>query len=139
MVVDGVCSPVVLAIIMFREFAVAGVRMIAAESGWLRGLAVHIFASSSLTCHGLSFEHGGIAFFQADNGPHNSGAFRFDSADNVLRSHKNFRANGRRFRCCAGVDGLNGFHLRACDHGLNGTAAAPRPQGLRRKGYEHGE
>ena len=32
-VVDGVCSPVVLAIIMFREFAVAGVRMIAAESG----------------------------------------------------------------------------------------------------------
>lgn len=33
MVVDGVCSPVVLAIIMFREFAVAGVRMIAAESG----------------------------------------------------------------------------------------------------------
>ncbi|MCI6175929.1 CDP-diacylglycerol--glycerol-3-phosphate 3-phosphatidyltransferase, partial [bacterium] len=26
MVVDGVCSPVVLAIIMFREFAVAGVR-----------------------------------------------------------------------------------------------------------------
>ena len=33
MVVDGVCSSVVLAIIMFREFAVAGVRMIAAESG----------------------------------------------------------------------------------------------------------
>ena len=33
MVVDGVCSPVVLAVIMFREFAVAGVRMIAAESG----------------------------------------------------------------------------------------------------------
>ena len=33
LVVDGVCSPVVLAIIMFREFAVAGVRMIAAESG----------------------------------------------------------------------------------------------------------
>ena len=33
MVVDVVCSPVVLAIIMFREFAVAGVRMIAAESG----------------------------------------------------------------------------------------------------------
>ena len=31
MVVDGVCSPVVLAIIMFREFAVAGVRMIAAD------------------------------------------------------------------------------------------------------------
>jgi len=33
MVVDGVCSPIVLAVIMFREFAVAGVRMIAAESG----------------------------------------------------------------------------------------------------------
>lgn len=32
MVVDGVCSPVVLAIVMFREFAVAGVRMIAAAS-----------------------------------------------------------------------------------------------------------
>ncbi len=33
MVVDGICSPVVLAVILFREFAVAGVRMIAAESG----------------------------------------------------------------------------------------------------------
>lgn len=33
MVADGVCSPVVLAVILFREFAVAGVRMIAAESG----------------------------------------------------------------------------------------------------------
>jgi len=32
MVVDGVCSPVVLAIVMFREFAVAGVRMIAAAN-----------------------------------------------------------------------------------------------------------
>lgn len=30
MVLDGVCSPVVLAVILFREFAVAGVRMIAA-------------------------------------------------------------------------------------------------------------
>ncbi len=28
-----VCSPIVLAIILFREFAVAGVRMIAAETG----------------------------------------------------------------------------------------------------------
>lgn len=33
MVTDGLCSPVVLAIVLFREFAVAGVRMIAAESG----------------------------------------------------------------------------------------------------------
>ncbi len=31
MVVDGVCSPVVLAVVLFREFAVAGVRMIAAS------------------------------------------------------------------------------------------------------------
>lgn len=30
MVVDGVCHPVVLALVLFREFAVAGVRMIAA-------------------------------------------------------------------------------------------------------------
>lgn len=30
MVVDGVCSPVVLAVVLFREFAVAGVRMLAA-------------------------------------------------------------------------------------------------------------
>lgn len=30
MVTDGVCSPVVLALVLFREFAVAGVRMIAA-------------------------------------------------------------------------------------------------------------
>ena len=33
MVVDGLCSPIVLAVILFREFAVAGVRMIAAETG----------------------------------------------------------------------------------------------------------
>lgn len=30
MVMDGVCSPVVLALILFREFAVAGIRMVAA-------------------------------------------------------------------------------------------------------------
>lgn len=33
MMVDGVCHPVVLAIVLFREFAVAGVRMVAASSG----------------------------------------------------------------------------------------------------------
>ena len=33
MVTDGVCSPIVLAVILFREFAVAGVRMLAAETG----------------------------------------------------------------------------------------------------------
>ena len=32
-VTDGVCSPIVLAVILFREFAVAGVRMLAAETG----------------------------------------------------------------------------------------------------------
>jgi len=32
MVVDGVCSPVVLALTLFREFAVAGIRMVAAAS-----------------------------------------------------------------------------------------------------------
>lgn len=30
MVTDGVCSPIVLAVVLFREFAVAGVRMVAA-------------------------------------------------------------------------------------------------------------
>ncbi len=33
MVVDRACSPVVLAVVLFREFAVAGVRMVAAERG----------------------------------------------------------------------------------------------------------
>ena len=33
MLADGVCHPVVLAVILFREFAVAGVRMLAAEPG----------------------------------------------------------------------------------------------------------
>lgn len=32
MLIDGVCSPVVLAVVMFREFAVAGVRMVAASN-----------------------------------------------------------------------------------------------------------
>ncbi|WP_330587415.1 CDP-diacylglycerol--glycerol-3-phosphate 3-phosphatidyltransferase [Acutalibacter sp. 1XD8-36] len=31
MVVDGVCSPIVLALTLFREFAVAGIRMVAAS------------------------------------------------------------------------------------------------------------
>lgn len=48
MVVDGVCSPVVLAIIMFREFAVAGVRMIAAESGTV--IAANMWARSKPCC-----------------------------------------------------------------------------------------
>jgi CDP-diacylglycerol--glycerol-3-phosphate 3-phosphatidyltransferase len=33
MLVDGVCNPIVLFLILFREFAVAGVRMIAAADG----------------------------------------------------------------------------------------------------------
>ena len=33
MMADGLCHPVVLALVLFREFAVAGVRMIAAERG----------------------------------------------------------------------------------------------------------
>ena len=33
MVTDHVCSPIVLAVILFRGFAVAGVRMLAAETG----------------------------------------------------------------------------------------------------------
>ena len=33
MMMDGVCHPVVLAVVLFREFAVAGVRMVAAASG----------------------------------------------------------------------------------------------------------
>ena len=33
MLADGVCHPVVLAVILFREFAVAGVRILAAETG----------------------------------------------------------------------------------------------------------
>mgnify|MGYP001102512732 CR=1 FL=1 len=41
MMADGVCSPVVLAIILFREFAVAGVRMVAAAGG--RVIAANIW------------------------------------------------------------------------------------------------
>ena len=33
MVVDGVCSPVVLCVVLFREFAVAGIRMVASSKG----------------------------------------------------------------------------------------------------------
>ena len=32
MTADGVCSPVVLAVVLFREFAVAGIRMLAAAN-----------------------------------------------------------------------------------------------------------
>lgn len=51
MVVDGVCSPVVLAIIMFREFAVAGVRMIAAESGTV--IAANMWGKVKTCCRWL--------------------------------------------------------------------------------------
>ena len=59
MVVDGVCSPVVLAIIMFREFAVAGVRMIAARSKpccrWLPSSSITLpWRSPRRTALGLS-------------------------------------------------------------------------------------
>ena len=48
MVVDGVCSPIVLAVILFREFAVAGVRMIAAETGTV--IAANMGARSRPCC-----------------------------------------------------------------------------------------
>lgn len=41
---DGVCSPVVLVIILFREFAVSGVRMVAASSG--RVIAANIWGKA---------------------------------------------------------------------------------------------
>ena len=47
MVVDGVCSPIVLAVILFREFAVAGVRMIAAETGTV--IAANMWVLQMLT------------------------------------------------------------------------------------------
>ena len=41
---DGVCSPVVLVIILFREFAVSGVRMVAASAG--RVIAANIWGKA---------------------------------------------------------------------------------------------
>lgn len=41
---DGVCSPVVLVIILFREFAVSGVRMVAATAG--RVIAANIWGKA---------------------------------------------------------------------------------------------
>ncbi len=44
MMEDGVCSPVVLVIILFREFAVSGVRMVAASAG--RVIAANIWGKA---------------------------------------------------------------------------------------------
>ena len=51
MVVDGVCSPIVLAVILFREFAVAGVRMIAAETGTV--IAANMWGKVKTVLHHL--------------------------------------------------------------------------------------
>ena len=48
MVACGICSPVVLAVILFREFAVAGVRMLAAETGTV--IAANRWARSRPFC-----------------------------------------------------------------------------------------
>ena len=48
MVKDGVCSPAVVALVLFREFAVAGVRMIAAASGTV--IAANLLGKIKTNC-----------------------------------------------------------------------------------------
>lgn len=44
MLVDGVCDPVVLAIILAREFAVSGLRMVAAGAPGGKVIAANLWA-----------------------------------------------------------------------------------------------
>ena len=48
-------------------------RTASAQSGGLRGLAVHIFGFHGFARHGLSLERGGIAFLERDQRPHDGG------------------------------------------------------------------
>ena len=108
-------------------------RTASAQSGGLRGLAVHILCFHGLARHGLPLERGGIALLEGDQRPHDGGRFRLDGADNVLRGDENFRADGLRFRRRIGVHRLDGFRFRHRDHGVDGAAAAASGPGRSRE------
>ena len=115
-------------------------RTASAQSGGLRGLAVHIFGFHGFARHGLSLERGGIAFLERDQRPHDGGRFRLDGADDVLRGQQDFRTDGLRFRSGIGIDRLNGFRLCRADHGVDGTAsAAPGPCRSRKQDKRQGK
>ena len=115
-------------------------RTASAQSGGLRGLAVHILGFHGFARHGLSLERGGIAFLEGDQRPHDGGRFRLDGADDVLRGHQNFRTDGFRFRSGIGIDRLNGFRLCRVDHGVDGAAAAsPGPCRSRKQDKRQGK
>ena len=67
MMVDGVCSPVVLAIILAREFAVSGVRMIAASSPQGKVIAANIWGKLKTVLQMLTivFYYFGVAIESA--------------------------------------------------------------------------
>lgn len=69
MVTDGVCSPVVLAVVMFREFAVAGVRMIAAADNHV--IAANLWGKVKTVLQMLTvlFYYFAAAFAPADGIP----------------------------------------------------------------------
>ena len=104
-----------------------------AQSGRLRGLAVHVLGFHGLARHGLSLERGGIAFLERDERPHDGGGFRLDGADDVLRGQQDFRTDGLRFRRCIGVYRLNGFGFRRRDDGSDRAASAASGPDLSRK------
>lgn len=67
MVVDGVCSPIVVAVIMFREFAVAGVRMVAAANSNVIAANLWGKVKTVLQMVTVLFYYFAAAFFGADN------------------------------------------------------------------------
>lgn len=66
MMADGVCHPVVLALVLFREFAVAGVRMVAASGG--KVIAANIWGKVKTVLQMLTiiFYYAAAAIFPAD-------------------------------------------------------------------------
>lgn len=66
MMADGVCHPVVLALVLFREFAVAGVRMVAASGG--KVIAANIWGKVKTVLQMLTiiFYYAAAALFPAD-------------------------------------------------------------------------
>ena len=65
MMADGLCHPVVLALVLFREFAVAGVRMIAAERGTV--IAANIWGKVKTVLQMLTEQNIGWAYCELYN------------------------------------------------------------------------
>ena len=119
MVACGICSPVVLAVILFREFAVAGVRMLAAETGTV--IAANMWGKvktvrfDRLGCFAYSAEENTVAAKMPNQIDEETKQRR---ADHIMELQAEVSAEregekvGHTYECiCDGVDDETGMYL----------------------------